>query len=891
MVGKNKLVIVESPAKAKTIAKYLGDGYHVLASVGHVRDLVQPKEVPAELKPTHGTFGVDINNGFTPLYIDTPRAKSTIADLKKALKDSDELLLATDEDREGESIAWHLLEILKPKVPVKRMVFHEITKDAIAAAAANPRDIDMPMVDAQETRRILDRLFGYQLSPVLWSKVGRGLSAGRVQSPALRLIVDRERERRAFVSGSYWDVAATAVTAASETFASKVTALDGVRTATGRDFDDKGVVRSSVTVLSEDSARALAAALADAPLTVASIESKPYTRRPAAPFTTSTMQQEAGRKLRLGARETMRVAQSLYQNGHITYMRTDSISLSAQAISAARAQAVQLYGESSIPASPRQYASKVKNAQEAHEAIRPAGDTFKTPEQMRSVLNSDELKLYDLIWKRTVASQMVDAVGDTVSVSMTAQPAGFGTTTLSAAGTTITNRGFLAAYEEGNDEVAADSDDNVKIPALTVGQTLNARDIEAKGHETSPPARYTEASLVKALEERGIGRPSTYASIIGVLFERGYVTRRGTALVPGWTAFAVTTLLENYYSDFVEYDFTAELENDLDRISRGELDRKQYLQNWYFGEGDHRGLANACPDWKADIDARAVNSFDLGEGIVVRSGKFGPYLEVVVDDGEKRNVSVPDGLAPDELTLAKAIELRDAPAPGSRAIGVSNDGENMIVARVGRYGPYIQEIPVDPEVITGDEPVYTLPPYEPSTRGRAKGAEPKPRTASLFKSMDPATVDLETTIRLFSLPRVVGEDPESGKPITAQNGPYGPYLKRGTESRSLETEEQIFDVTLDEALALYAQPKFGSRSASSIKEFDADPTSGKPIKLKSGKFGPYVTDGETNATIPAGEVPEEVSFDRAVELLADRRAKGPAPKRTTTRKVTTRKAK
>ncbi len=887
MVGKNKLVIVESPAKAKTIAKYLGDGYEVLASVGHVRDLVQPKEVPAELKATHGTFGVDITHDFAPLYIDTPRAKSTIADLKKALKDSDELLLATDEDREGESIAWHLLEILKPKVPVKRMVFHEITKDAIAAAAANPREIDMPMVDAQETRRILDRLFGYQLSPVLWSKVGRGLSAGRVQSPALRLIVDRERERRAFVSGSYWDVAATAVTAAAESFGAKVTALDGIRTATGRDFDDRGQVKAGVKVLSEADARALADQLADAVLTVASIESKPYTRRPAAPFTTSTLQQEAGRKLRLGSRETMRVAQSLYQNGHITYMRTDSISLSAQAISAARAQAVQLYGEGSIPASPRQYASKVKNAQEAHEAIRPAGDVFKTPEQMRSVLNSDEMRLYDLIWKRTVASQMVDAVGETVSVSMSAPTTAFGTATLSAAGTTITNRGFLAAYEEGNDDVKGDNDDDVKIPALTVGQVLSARDVEAKGHDTSPPARYTEASLVKALEERGIGRPSTYASIIGVLFERGYVTKRGTALVPGWTAFAVTTLLEQFYPDFVEYDFTAELENDLDRISRGELARTEYLKTWYYGDGERAGLANTCQDWKADIDARSVNSFDLGEGIVVRSGKFGPYLEIEGEDGEKRNVSVPDGLAPDELTLEKAKELRDAPAPGSRAIGVSNDGEMMIVARVGRYGPYIQEIPVDPEVLEGDEPVYTLPPYEPSNRGRAKGSEPKPRTASLFKSMDPASVDLETTIKLFSLPRVVGDDPESGKPITAQNGPYGPYLKRGTESRSLETEEQIFTVTLDEALALYAQPKFGSRSASSIKEFDADPVSGKPIKVKSGKFGPYVTDGETNATIPAGEVPEEVSFDRAVELLADRRAKGPAPKKTATRTTRT----
>lgn len=876
MADKRTLVIVESPAKAKTIAKYLGDGYDVMASVGHVRDLVAPKEVPAELKPTHGKFGVDIEHGFTPLYIETPRAKSTIAEIKKALKNSDELLLATDEDREGESIAWHLLEVLKPKVPVKRMVFHEITKDAITAAVQQPRDIDMPMVDAQETRRILDRLFGYQLSPVLWSKVGPGLSAGRVQSPALRLIVDRERERRAFVAASYWDVAATVSTTVGETFPAKVTKLGDNRLATGRDFDDNGTLTSGATVLDEATAQALAAALEVAAPTVSNIESKPYTRRPAAPFTTSTLQQEAGRKLRLGARDTMRIAQSLYQNGHITYMRTDSISLSAQAVTAARTQAAALYGDASIPSSPRTYQSKVKNAQEAHEAIRPAGDTFKTPDQMRSVLSADELRLYDLIWKRTVASQMIDATGETVSVTMTAAVGTLGTATLSAAGTTITVRGFLAAYEEGQDQSRDDDDDaESKIPNLSVGAVLTVPEVEAKGHLTSPPPRYTEASLVKALEERGIGRPSTYASIIGVLFERGYVTKRGTALVPGWTAFAVITLLENFYSDFVEYDFTAELENDLDRISNGELGRQDYLQHWYFGSGDHAGLVNTCVDWKADIDARETNSFPIGDNIVVRSGKYGPYLECTDAEGERRNVSIPDGLAPDELTLAKAQELRDAPEPGSTAIGVSADGTSMITARVGRYGAYIVEQPVDPEILTGSEGVYTLPEWQPKV---IKGKDPKPRTASLFKSMDPTTVDLETCIKLFSLPRVVGEDPESAKPITAQNGPYGPYLKRGTESRSLETEEQIFEVTLEEAIEKFNQPKFGARSASSIKELEPDPVSGKPIKIKSGKFGPYVTDGETNATIPAGEVPEEVSFDRAVELLADRRAKGPAKK-------------
>ncbi len=878
MADKRTLVIVESPAKAKTIAKYLGDGYEVMASVGHVRDLVAPKEVPAELKPTHGKFGVDIDNGFTPLYTETPRAKSTISEIKKALKNADELLLATDEDREGESIAWHLLEVLKPKVPVKRMVFHEITKDAISEAVKQPRDIDMPMVDAQETRRILDRLFGYQLSPVLWSKVGPGLSAGRVQSPALRLIVDRERERRAFVAASYWDVVATVSTIAGETFTAKVTKLADERLATGRDFDDNGRLTTGARILDEETAQALAKALEVSAPEVTSIDSKPYTRRPAPPFTTSTLQQEAGRKLRLGSRDTMRIAQSLYQNGHITYMRTDSISLSAQAIAAARSQAVALYGDGSIPSTPRTYQSKVKNAQEAHEAIRPAGETFKTPDQMRGLISADELRLYDLIWKRTVASQMVDATGETVSVTMTTPVGELGVATLSAAGTTITNRGFLAAYEEGHDQSREDDDDaESKIPTLSVGAVLTVPEVEPKGHLTSPPPRYTEASLVKALEERGIGRPSTYASIIGVLFERGYVTKRGSALVPGWVAFAVISLLENYYSDFVEYDFTAELENDLDRISNGELGRNDYLQHWYFGSGEHAGLVNTCVDWKAEIDARETNSFPIGDNIVVRSGKYGPYLECTNAEGERRNVSIPDGLAPDELTLERAQELRDAPEPGSTAIGVSADGTSMITARVGRYGAYIVEQPVDPDILTGSEGVYTLPEWTPKV---IKGKDPKPRTASLFKSMDPTTVDLETCIKLFSLPRTVGVDPESDKPITAQNGPYGPYLKRGTESRSLESEEQIFTVTLEEALALFAQPKYGSRSASSIKELEPDPVSGKPIKIKSGKFGPYVTDGETNATIPAGEVPEEVSFDRAVELLADRRAKGPAKKPT-----------
>ena len=883
MSSRQTLVIVESPAKAKTIAKYLGDSYQVLASVGHVRDLVAPKEVPAELKETHGKFGVDIDHGFQPLYIESPRAKATIAELKKALKNADELLLATDEDREGESIAWHLMEVLKPKVPVKRMVFHEITKDAIAEAVSNPREIDIPMVDAQETRRILDRLFGYQLSPVLWSKVGRGLSAGRVQSPALRLIVDRERERRAFVAASYWDVAATVSTKSGDNFSARVTKLGDNKLAQGRDFDDNGKLTSGATVLDEATATALATALEFATPVVSAIEPKPYTRRPAAPFTTSTLQQEAGRKLRLGSRDTMRVAQSLYQNGHITYMRTDSISLSAQAVTAARAQAAALYGDQSIPATPRTYQSKVKNAQEAHEAIRPAGDVFKTPDQMRTVLNADELRLYDLIWKRTVASQMVDATGETVSVTMTAGVGELGTATLSAAGTTITNRGFLAAYEEGQDQSRNDDDDTEsKIPALTVGDQLTVPEVEAKGHFTSPPPRYTEASLVKALEERGIGRPSTYASIIGVLFERGYVTKRGTALVPGWVAFAVITLLEKFYTDFVEYDFTAELENDLDRISNGELARQDYLTEWYFGKGEHAGLVNTCVDWKADIDARETNSFPLDEGIVVRSGKFGPYLECTNAEGDKRNVSIPDGLAPDELTLEKARELRDAPEPGSTAIGLSFDGASMITARVGRYGAYIVEQPIDADIVTGDEPVYTLPEWQPKV---IKGKDPKPRTASLFSTMDPTTIDLETCIKLFSLPRLVGDDVEVGKPITAQNGPYGPYIKRGTESRSLDSEEQIFDVTLEEALEKFSQPKYGSRSASSIKELEPDPVSGKPIKIKSGKFGPYVTDGETNATIPQGEVPEEVSFDRAVELLADRRAKGPVKKKPTARRV------
>ena len=923
MSGTKKLVIVESPAKAKTIAQYLGDGYEVQASVGHIRDLIEPKNLPAELKKgSLGKFSIDVENGFQPYYVVSDQKKKTVADLKRALKDADELYLATDEDREGEAIAWHLLEVLKPKVPVKRMVFHEITPEAIQRAQENPRELDTALVDAQETRRILDRLYGYEISPVLWRKVGPGLSAGRVQSAATRLVVDRERERLAFVTASYWDLAAQlSPNDGGVSFESRLSKVNGQRIASGRDFDDKGVLRADVRALDEQAAQALADALRDpaASIVVSSVESKPYTRRPAAPFSTSTLQQEAARKLRFSARQTMSVAQGLYENGYITYMRTDSLNLSQQAITAARSQASALYGADTIPDKPRVYASKSKNAQEAHEAIRPAGETFRIPSELQGTLRGNDWKLYDLIWKRTIASQMADAKGSTASVGITATVVDGTVADFVATGTVITFRGFLQAYEESADEERnTDDAKEAKLPPLTKGQPLTTVEVEAKEHDTSPPPRYTEASLVKTLEELGIGRPSTYAAIISTIVDRGYVTPRGQALVPNWIAFSVIRLLEQYFGDLVEYAFTAEMEDDLDRIAGGEQNRVEWLNGFYFGSDSHRGLRTVI-DNLGEIDAKEINSIAITDNITLRIGKYGPYLEVPAaqqnPDATPRRVNLPQDLAPDELTPAKAQELVDAPVVSDRIIGENPQNGKNIVAKDGRFGPYITELDAEPEAaVPADEPAARagdavdpqtgeVPSVDPQTgevlsapkkKPAKKVTAPKPRTASIFKSMDIATIDLETSLKLLNLPRVVGTDPESGEEITAQNGRYGPYLKKGTDTRSLNTEDEIFEVELTAALELYAQPKYGARKASSaLKEFEADPESGKPIKIKDGRFGAYVTDGVTNATIPRGETVEEVDFDRAVQLLADKRAKGPAKpkaKKAPARKPAARKA-
>jgi DNA topoisomerase-1 len=928
-----KLVIVESPTKVKSIAQYLGEGFDVMASVGHIRDLVEPKNLPAELKKgSLGKFSVDVENKFEPYYVVSDAKKKTVAELKKALAGADELYLATDEDREGEAIAWHLLQVLKPKVPVHRMVFHEITREAIEAARDNTRQIDDALVDAQETRRILDRLYGYEVSPVLWRKVGPGLSAGRVQSAATRLVVDRERERLAFTSANYWDLTAVlapegaakgAEGAVADSFEARLARLNGERVASGRDYDEQGKLKSKAVALGETAATALKQALeADGvDIRVTNLESKPYTRRPAAPFTTSTLQQEASRKLRFSARQTMSVAQSLYENGYITYMRTDSPSLSQQAITAARNQATKLYGADTIPDKPRLYSGKGKNAQEAHEAIRPAGEVFKTPSEVSSVLRGNDFKLYDLIWKRTVASQMADARGATASVTISAGPVtveelgGPTTAEFSASGTVITFRGFMHAYEEGHDEErnASNEPTESKLPPLKEGQSLDAVAIDAAGHDTTPPPRYTEASLVKALDELGIGRPSTYASIISTIIDRGYVTPRGQALVPSWTAFSVVRLLEDFFADLVDYDFTAALEADLDKIADGEEDRVDWLNGFYFGSEGHPGLRSVI-DNLGEIDAKAVNSVAITDDITLRIGKYGPYLEVLDPSGDldapPRRVNLPQDLAPDELTPEKARELVDAPVVTDRVIGVNPDNGKEIVAKDGRFGPYVTELePVVPETpvaeadaeasaaegaTAGGTKTATATKKAPAKKPAAKkaAAAVKPRTASLFKSMDLATIDLDTALRLLNLPRTVGDDPETGEPITAQGGKFGPYLKKGTDTRSLENEDLIFEIDLPGALELFAQPKYGARRASSaLKEFDADPESGKPIRVKDGRFGPYVTDGVTNATIPRGETVDEVDFERAVQLLADKRAKGPAkPKAGAAKKPAARKA-
>ncbi|WP_258222691.1 type I DNA topoisomerase, partial [Microbacterium sp. HMWF026] len=895
MANGKKLVIVESPTKMKSIQGYLGDDYEVLSSVGHIRDLASKKEIPADKKAAYGKYSIDVENDFDPFYVVNDRKTKTVAELKRALKGADEVLLATDGDREGEAIAWHLLEVLKPKVPVRRMIFHEITKDAIKEAAEHTRELDVSLVDAQETRRVLDRLYGWDVSPVLWRKVGSGregtaLSAGRVQSAATRMVVERERERMAFVSASYWDVEALASQAGSS-FTTRLNRLDGAPIARGGDYDDNGQLKKAVVVLDETAARSLADAITAAGrATVAKVEAKPGTRSPRAPFTTSTMQQEAGRKLSMSAKHAMGVAQRLYEKGFITYMRTDSVALSGQAISAARAQAVALYGDKAVPANPRVYKSKSKNAQEAHEAIRPSGETFRTPSSLASSLDRDEQKLYDLIWKRTVASQMADAKYETTTVTLTVDAADK-VAEFTASGTVYTFKGFLEAYEEGADEKRNDRDTDAdqSLPAVSVGDELAISDVEPKGHSTSPKPRYTEASLVKALEEKGIGRPSTFASIIGVILDRGYVTKRGQALVPSWLAFSVVRLLEEHFADLVDYDFTAALEDDLDAIARGEQRRTEWLKEFYFGSDKQIGLRHIV-DNLGEIDARELNSTRITDTATLRFGKYGPYLEVTDPaaeaDAKPRIVNIPEDLAPDELTPEKAQELIDAPVAGDRVLGENPENGKLVVVKDGRFGPYVQEVdaeePDEVDQATGEVV------EQPKKRTTKKEAAPKPRTASLFRSMSVDTIDLGTALQLLSLPRVVGADPETGAEITAQNGRFGPYLKKGTDSRSLDNEQQIFDITLDEAIAKYAEPKYGARRASSaLKEFDADPVSGKPIRLKDGRFGPYVTDGETNATVPRGENALEITFERAVELIADKRAKGPAPKKATTARKTT----
>ncbi|WP_448712270.1 type I DNA topoisomerase [Microbacterium profundi] len=893
MAEGKKLVIVESPTKMRSIQGYLGDDYEVLSSVGHIRDLADKKDIPAADKAAYGKYSIDIDNGFDPYYVVSDRKTKTVAELKRALKNAGELLLATDEDREGEAIAWHLLETLKPKVPVKRMVFHEITKDAIQAAVGNTRELDLALVDAQETRRILDRLYGWDVSPVLWYKVKTGLSAGRVQSAATRMIVERERERMAFVSADYWDVEASA-SATGTAFKVRLVRVDGGQLARGTDFDDNGKLKKAVVILDEKRALSLAHAVDAAGAgTVTKVEAKPGTRSPYAPFTTSTLQQEAGRKLSMSAKQAMSVAQRLYEKGFITYMRTDSVALSTQAVQAARSQAVALYGDKAVPLKPRVYKSKSKNAQEAHEAIRPSGENFRKPASVSGELDREELRLYDLIWKRTVASQMADAKYETTTVTLSVDAAGE-VAEFTASGTVYTFKGFLEAYEEGRDEkrADADADSNQSLPAVAVGDELGMSDAEAKGHKTNPKPRFTEASLVKALEEHGIGRPSTFASIIGTVIDRGYATKRGQALVPTWMAFSVVRLLEEHFADLIDYDFTAALEDDLDAIARGEQKRVEWLKSFYFGTEGQVGLRQVV-DNLGEIDARALNSTPITDTATLRFGKYGPYLEVVdpaKPDERGRIVNVPEDLAPDELTAAKAQELIDAPVAGDRVLGENPENGRVIVVKDGRYGPYVQEN-LPEEDVAVDEATGEV--VDKPKKKTAKKDAPKPRTASLFRSMSVEDIDLDTALTLLSLPRVVGADPESGDEITAQNGRYGPYLKKGTDSRSLESEQQIFDVSLEQALTIYAQPKYGAgsrRASSALAEFEADPVSGKPIRIRDGRFGAYVTDGETNVTIPRGQKPEDITFEIAVQMLADKRAKGPAPKRGAAKKVPAKKS-
>jgi len=901
-----RLVIVESPAKAKKIAGYLGDGYVVESSIGHIRDLPRnAADVPASIKgQPWARLGIEVDNGFKAHYVVSADKKSQVSKLKALLKDSDELLLATDEDREGEAIAWHLLDTLKPKVPVRRMVFHEITPDAIRRAADDTRELAMDLVHAQETRRLLDRLYGYEVSPVLWKKVMPRLSAGRVQSVATRIVVQRERERMRFVPASYWDLAATLTTdrpqepGAPSAVTATLVAVDGTRLATGRDFGDDGALRprAEVTVLSESRARALATSLEGSSVTVRSVETRPYTRRPYPPFMTSTLQQEAGRKLRFGSQRTMQVAQRLYENGYITYMRTDSTTLSETAVRAARDSARTLYGERYVPEQPRRYDRKVKNAQEAHEAVRPSGDSFRTPGDVAREVSADEARLYELIWQRTVASQMSDATGTSASIRfMGTADDGTGAVAveLSAGGKVITFPGFLRAYVEGSDDPEAELETSERrLPVLSEGDALAAAGVDAAGHTTSPPARYTEASLVKAMEELGIGRPSTYASIMGTIQDRGYVWRRGSALVPSWVAFAVVNLLESHFARLVDYGFTASLEDDLDAIAAGAQESVSWLTRFYFGaaaegvidggtgvEGGtarQGGLKKLIEERLADIDAREINSIPVGVGpdggaLIVRVGRYGPYVQHIGADGVERRASVPEDLPPDELTPAKVEELLAAPS-GDRDLGEDPGTGRRILAKGGRYGPYVTEV---------------VPEEGEPAAGAKKAPKPaKPRTASLFASMDLDTITLDDALTLLTLPRVLGTAAGAdgaAAEVTAQNGRYGPYVSRGKDSRSVASEEQLLTITLEEALALLAQPKQrGVRGAPKppLAELGPDPVSQRPMVVKDGRFGAYVTDGETNATLRRGDAPETLTAERGAELLAEKRLRGPAPAKT-----------
>lgn len=933
MTTGNKLVIVESPTKAKKIGGYLGSGYTVLASVGHIRDLAQPSEVPAAEKAKYGKFGVDVDDGFLPYYVVGSDKKKTVAQLRKALKDADELYLATDEDREGEAIAWHLVKTLKPKIPVKRMVFHEITKSAIQDALEHTRQVDEHMVDAQETRRILDRLYGYELSPVLWRKVGPGLSAGRVQSVATRLIVERERERMAFVRAPYWDVTVEA-TKDGSSFESRLVQLDDARIVGSKDFDSTGALtpaarKDGVVLVDEAKASRIAHDVEGASLTVMSMETKPYHRRPVPPFTTSTLQQSAGNSLGMSSRATMRAAQSLYENGYITYMRTDSVTLSREAIVAARKAVEATFGSRFLSDKPKQYATKTAGAQEAHEAIRPAGATFRSPESLQGALPPDQFKLYSLIYSRTLASQMADATGSTATVRLQAPTSSDGMAIFQASGTVIEFPGFLAAYgdrartaarkKESEDSAGQD----VSLPAMKEGDVLQAGAAQPAKHETQPPARYTEASLVRTLEAKEIGRPSTYASIISTIIDRGYVYERGRALIPSWLAFAVTKLLETNFPQYVDYQFTAQMENGLDQIASGKERGKDWLTAFYFGDGDnsvsnaaeaHEGLHQQV-EQLGDIDAREINTIEIGDGLQVRVGRYGPYLEDTQHldaEGKPKRARIPDTIAPDELTVERGHELIEQNASGPRVLGVDPKTGGEVTVRVGRYGPYVA---LSPAASAASDTQADASADASASKGASKTRKTsktanKPRMASLFKSMSPQTVTLDQALQLLNLPHIVGDveetDPKTGElvsvPIAATNGRYGPYITKtspdgSTDSRSLSNEDEIFTITLDQAKALFAQPKAGRRSRGAAKpplrELGTDPESGKPVTIKDGFYGVYITDGTTNRTLPKQYTAESITPEEAYHLLAEKRAAGPSKRgrrTSSTRKTSTKKA-